>query len=153
VKKVGEIESIKNEAEAVRDRLNRQQKEIEALFQKARESGEELPPDLVAEFEKEKQNIAEINKKVDNISAVVKKKRPANNNPIKKRLLMILYICAYLGGLILSFGLISIGGRDTEKYVWFSTAGFILLVVTSIVFIIWIIRGIIRWIARTAKEA
>jgi seryl-tRNA synthetase len=69
---MSKIESIQNEAEDIRARLNNQQEIIEALFQKAKETGENPSPELMADFEKEKKNIAEINKKVDSISTAAR---------------------------------------------------------------------------------
>jgi CBS domain containing-hemolysin-like protein len=72
---------------------------------------------------------------------------------VKKFLLKILYVCAYLGGLVVSFGLIVAGTKSPEYADARAWIGFLILVVTSILFVIWIIRGIIQWIARTAKGA
>jgi seryl-tRNA synthetase len=69
-----EIDTIKNEAEAIKDRLNKQKEEIDLLIQKAKEQGEELSPDLIADFEQTKQSVEEINKRADNISTETKKK-------------------------------------------------------------------------------
>jgi high-affinity Fe2+/Pb2+ permease len=138
--------------QTIKDNLNKQKEDIERLVQKAKETGEELPPEIIAEFEKEKQNVAGINKSIDDTESRLKKTSLAPRG-IERLLVNLLYICAYLGGVILSLGLMSVGYQKTKELIWLGIAGTVLLVVISIIFIIWIIRGIIRRIARIAKNA
>jgi hypothetical protein len=71
--KMGEIAEMAVKAENIRNAMNEKARKIERLIEKAKETGEELPPELLADFEREKQNLSEINQSIDNINDRIKK--------------------------------------------------------------------------------
>jgi hypothetical protein len=154
-----EIDTVKNEAEAIKDKLNKQKEEIDLLIKKAKEQGEDLSPVLIADFEQAKQSVAEINKRADNINAKVEKikqkTKPSGKKPMKNGRRVLLSTLKYLGALALASVLMGLGvvGIETEQYGWALVIGVLIFIVTMAVFAFWTIRGIIRWIARTAKAA
>jgi hypothetical protein len=160
---MSKIESIQNEAEAIRARLNKQQEDIEVLFRKAKETGENLSPELMANFEKEKKNIAEINKKVDSISAAADAKKPKGKKILWKIYKIAMFVIApfslsLLGSFIfpsLKYEIVNGTMKAIRTTEGFSSNEFTMLVFAAwgLFLVFFIIRGIIRWIARTAKNA
>jgi hypothetical protein len=134
------MDDVISKTETMKNNLNRQKYEIELLIKKVKDDGEELPPDLLAEFEKAKQNVLEINESIDDINARIKNIEAVDMAPEEPPPNI-----SYTIGIMFSVVLTVIGWTSI---IWFAASALGPIAGT----IVLIILGI-RWIVRKVKDA